>query len=58
MDTKYKLRLLGSELAKDISNPCLDCPFLLATREDILNYCLEECKDKQMHNQTTKEEEN
>ena len=43
-NTKMKSnKELSNELAKEISNECLDCPFNMSFREEIVDYCLNEC---------------
>ena len=46
---------LSNELVKEISNECLDCPFNMSFREEIVDYCLNECpggrRDKAIDNE-------
>ena len=32
-----------SELGKEVGNECLDCPFNMSFRTEIVDYCLNEC---------------
>jgi hypothetical protein len=34
---------LSNELVKEVNNKCLDCPFNMSLREEIMDYCLNEC---------------
>ena len=43
-NTKMKSNIeLSSELSKEIANECLECPFNMSFREEIVDYCLNEC---------------
>ena len=37
------IKELSNELIKEVGNECLDCPFNMSLREDIVDYCLNEC---------------
>ena len=34
---------LSNELVKEVGNKCLDCPFNMSLRDEIMDYCLNEC---------------
>ena len=38
-NTTYEM----SELGKEIGNECLDCPFNMSFKTEIVDYCLNEC---------------
>jgi len=38
-NTTYEM----SELGKEVGNECLDCPFNMSFKTEIVDYCLNEC---------------
>ena len=38
-DNTYEM----SELGKEVGNECLECPFNMSFRTEIVDYCLNEC---------------